>query len=357
MAKYLFVAVVATILFLNGCSPKEGSDKFDRTALLTNLGNNLIVPAHQQFGTAVADLKAKKDAFIGNPSSVTLDSLKVVFLLAYTSYAKVETYSFTSSGDIRNLNVFTTDTAKINSNISTGIYNLSTADNIKAKGFPAIDYLLYSRSENEIINLFTADGQATNRKQYLSDITNEIEAVAAGAAAAGSNDLPQFIAASGTDIGSSVGMLVNDLSFQVERCRRERVGNALGYIGIISSGTINPYLVEAYFASYSKELLAEHVRQLKLLYEGGTGTGFDDYLEYLNAEYNGQPLAPAISGQFDLIIQKAEQIPVDFQTALVTNKPEMESLFLELKKLTVMLKVDMSSQLGVIINYSDNDGD
>ena len=350
-------AAVALLLLLGGCKPNDGGDKFDRTAMLTNLGNNIVLPAHQQFSASATALKAKKDSFIGNPSSVTLDSLKSAFLAAYTSYMAVETYSFTASGELRNLNVFATDTAQVNSNIVAGTYDLNTANNIRAKGFPAIDYLLFGRSSSEIINLFSVDANAANRKQYLTDLTTEIETTASGAAIAWNNSLPQFINASGTDVGSSAGMLVNDLSFASERCRRERVGNSLGYIGVISSGNIAPDLVEAHNSAYSKELLAENLRQLKTLYEGGSGSGFDDYLIYLNAEYNGQPLAPAISNQFDLVIQKAEIIPVNYSTALTTNRPDMESLFLELKKLTVMLKVDMSSQLGVIINYSDNDGD
>ncbi len=356
MLKYIS-ASAALLFLLNGCKPKDGGDKFDRTAMLTNLGNNIIVPANQEFSASAAALKIKKNSFTGNPSLATLDSLKTAFLSAYTSYMKVETYSFTASGEIRNLNVFVTDTIQINANIYTGTYNLSAANNIQAKGFPALDYLLFSRSSNEIINLFTTDVNSAKRIRYLNDITNEITTTASGADVAWNNSIAQFISASGTDIGSSVGMLVNDLSFSSERCRRERVGNSLGYIGVISSGNIAPDLVEAYHSAYSKELLAENLRQLKTLYEGGTGTGFDDYLTYLNAEYNGQPLAPAISNQFDLVIQKTEAIPVGFSTALTTNKPEMESLFLELKKLVVMLKVDMSSQLGVIINYSDNDGD
>ena len=153
--KYIHAAAVLLIL-LSGCKPKDGGDKFDRTAILTNLGNNIILPAHQAFSASAAELELKKDSFTANPSSVTLDSLKAAFLSAYTSYMKVETYSFTASGEIRNMNVFVTDTAQINTNISTGAYNLSAANNIQAKGFPAIDYLLFSRSSNEIINLFTS---------------------------------------------------------------------------------------------------------------------------------------------------------------------------------------------------------
>lgn len=357
MLKNICPALVVLLILLNGCKPGNGGDKFDRSGMLTNVGNNVIVPAHQQFAEAANTFKQQKDSFILNPSVASLDSLKEAFLIAYTAFIKVETYSFTPSGELRNINVFVTDTTQINANILSGVYDLNAANNISAKGFPALDYLLFSRNSNEIVNLFTTDVNAAKRVQYLNDICNEVETVAASSVTAWTDFLPQFISASGTDAGSSVGMLVNDISFQSERCRRDRVGNSLGYIGFISSGNTDAHLLEGYYATYSKELLLSGLGALKDLYEGGTATGFDDYLTYLNADYNGQPLAPAISAQFDLVIQKAQNVPVDFSTALSTNKPEMESLFLELKKLTVMLKVDMSSQLGVIINYSDNDGD
>jgi predicted lipoprotein len=356
MQKYSGLFFVLMLL-LNGCKPKDGGDKFDRAAMLTNLGNNVIIPAHQNMQVLAITLKQKKDAFVVNPSSTSLDSLKVAFKAAYLAYQAVETYSFTPSANVRYLNVFATDTNQINNNIATGSYDLTAANNIKAKGFPAIDYLLFSRSQSEILNLFTALPLATNRKQYLNDITNDIESIANEAATGWSNYLSQFISAAGTDVGSSVGMLVNDLSFESEKCRRERVGNALGYVGPVSSGSLAPETLEGYFSATSKELLVKNLQSLKLVYEGGTGSGFDDYLTYLNADYNGQPLATALSAQFDLVLQKAQAVPVDYATAVTTNRPDMESLFLELKKLTVMLKVDMSSQLGVIINYTDNDGD
>lgn len=356
MQKFLGLTAVLFVL-LTGCKPKDGGDKFDRTGMLTNIGNNIVLPAHQQMQIAAVDLKSKKDAFIANPTNTTLDSLKAAFVIAYVAYMPIEVYSFTPSAEVRNLNIFATDTNQVKSNILSGAYDLNAANNIQAKGFPAIDYLLFSATSNEVINLFTADVNAANRKLYLNDIINDVETVATNAVTGWNNYLRQFIAAAGTDVGSSVGMLTNDISFESERCRRDRVGSALGYIGLISSGTVAPSLLEATNSNYSKELLVKNLQSLKSLYEGGTGAGFDDYLTYLNADYNGQPLAAAISAQFDLVIQKAQGIPVDYKTALTTNKPELESLFLELKKLTVMLKVDMSSQLGVIINYTDNDGD
>lgn len=352
MSKYICVAVVLMVL-VTGCKHKD-SDKFNQEAMLTNIGNNIIVPAHQQFSTAAGILKQEKDAFISNPSIATLDALKLAFLSAYENYMSVETFSFNASGYIRNLNAFATDTAQINSNIASGSYNLDAAINIRAKGFPAADYLLYCRTGNEVVALFTSEG---SRRQYLNDIVNEIEMTANSAKNSWANYATEFTKATGTDIGSSVSMLVNDIAFETEKCRRERVGNSLGYAGFISSGVVNPNVLECYYGKHSKKLLLRNLSELKKLYEGGNETGFDDYLQYMNADYNGEPLSSAISSQFDLCTQKVEAIPVDFGAALTTNKPDMESLFLELKKLTVMLKVDMSSQLGVVINYSDNDGD
>lgn len=352
--KNISVAVLLSIT-LYGCKP-EKKDGYDQGVMLSNLANNVIIPAHQQFSNTAATLQLKSDAFTANPTEQGLIDLKLAFLATYEAYMAVETFDFSPSAGIRNLNVFATDSDQINTNITSGTYNLDAAINIGAKGFPAIDYLLYRQENADIVSAFTGSG-AVNRRKYLSDLTNEINTMAGSALSGWNSYVSTFTSATGTDIGSSVGMLVNDIAFETEKCRRERVGNSLGYVGFISSGTIHPRLLEGFNAKHSKELLITNLQQLKVLYEGSTGQGFDDYLANLNADYYGEPLASAISNQFELAIAKANAVSGDFTTALSTNKPQMEELFLELKKLTVMLKVDMSSQLGVVINYSDNDGD
>ncbi len=356
--RHHFVVLVCILLVISGCHPKN-KDQFDRTSLLTNLGNNIIVPAYQNFNATVLVLKQKGDAFAASPSLTSLDSLKQAYLASYLSFQAVEAYDFSASHDLRTaLNSFPADTAQMKSNILSGSYDFNTVNNLRAKGFPAIDYLLFATSAQEVVSLFTTDANAPNRKQYLNDVMSEITSKSNAASSEWSSTfIGTFIAASGMDVGSSVGMLVNDMSFEMERNRRERVGNSLGYVGSLSSGVLSPYSVEAYYSGYSKELLIENLQQSKTLYTGAAGNGFDDYLDYLNATYYNDPLSTSISHQFDVVIQAAQDVQGNFSDALVNDKPTMETLFLELKKLTVMLKVDMSSQLGVVINYSDNDGD
>ncbi|HLP18942.1 MAG TPA: imelysin family protein [Chitinophagales bacterium] len=349
---------VLILLAAQGCVEKN-KDNFDRTAMLSNLGNSIIAPAYTTLAANTLALQNQANTFIAAPGVASLDSLKQSYINAYVKYQAVEIYDFTPSQYMRNsFNSFPADTNQINNNIVTGVYDLSTANNVQAKGFPALDYLLYSKTAAEVVALFATDVNAAKRKQYLADIVSELNTKAAAASAGWSGDyLNTFIQASGTDVGSSTGMLVNDLSMELERNRRERVGNSLGYVGIVSGGAISPYSLEAFYAAYSKELLIENLQQMKILYQGGTGTGFDDYLNQIGADYNGTPLATEITNQFDKTILAAQNIPVDFATALTTNKPQMETLFLEIKRLVVLVKVDMSSNLGVVINYADNDGD
>lgn len=341
------------LLFFSACVNKK-KDDFNRTALLNNAYSNIILPGYNNFQTSATAFKGAADAFLLSPDAAKLDSVKAAFLVAYKNFQEVEVYDFTPSADLRNaLNSFPADTQQISSNILSGSYNLNAVNNIRAKGLPAIDYLLFAKTANEVV----ADFSSTNRKQYLADLVNEINTKATEAAANWATFQTTFVNASGTDVGSSVGMLVNDMSFEMERNRRERVGNALGYIGVILGGNIAPDALEAYYSNYSKELLIENLQQLKTLYEGGSGIGFDDYLNHLGADYNGTPLSTEISNQFNKTTLAAQNVPVDFSAALISHNSEMQTLFLELKKLVVLLKVDMSSQLGVIINYSDNDGD
>lgn len=350
----LTMVMVGLSVFVQSCVEKK-KDDFNRTAMLINIAENVIIPQYQQADAAVSALQNAALAFNANPDAQKLDSLKAAFNAAYKSYMGVEAYDFSASQDMRGLlNNFPPDTNQINNNAATGSYDLNTANNLRAKGFPALDYLLYGHGSAEVVNNFSSP----TYKQYLADIVSEIKSKTNTAVSEWTGNYKNtFINASGTDIGSSTGQLVNDISFAAERCRRERVGNSLGYVGLVSGGNIAPQLLEAFYSNQSKELLIEQLQQLKKLYEGNGGIGPDDYLEQVGADYNGTPLHTEISNQFDKAIQAAHTVPVAYTAALSSHKPEMEALFLELKKLVVLLKVDMSSNLGVIITYSDNDGD
>ncbi len=355
MNKLFTISLLLFFIFsLPSC--KEKKEDFDRKPLLENIGNNVIIPSYKSAHEKALALKVAIADFNNWPDPQKLPALRATFKEAYLAWQAVETYEFGKGiAQAASLNSFPTDSAKIRNNALKGNYNLQAATNLSAKGFPALDFILFSISDNDLINLIIDFPTA---KQYLQDIADDISAnITATYDNWNTSHINTFISATGLDIGGSIGILCNSWAQMTERSRRERVGNSLGYVGLISTGTINSKLLEGFYANQSKELVIANLQAGKNLFTGGEGVGFDDYPQVKEATFQGVPLNVEISNQYDKCIAAANAVSTDFKTALLNDKPKMETLFLELKKLTVLIKVDMASAIGVTINYTDNDGD
>lgn len=368
MKKVEIVVVLFVSLFIViSCKDKKKDDlttEFDRRAMLDNMSNNLIVPGYSSLFSKVTILKNTSETFTNSPSEFNLQDLQSKFKEAYLVWQSMEVYEFGPASDMvlrSSVNSFPTDTATIKSNITSGNYDLDVSGNIRAKGFPALEFLLFGIGQNNtaIVAKYVSDSEAANRRAYLTNVlTNMYNRINNVNSSWGGTYASTFINNAGTDLGSSVSFLVNNMSMSLESVRRERIGTPLGYVGLVSTGVVSPKLQEAYYSNYSKELILENLRKTKDLFNGGTGQGFDDYLNKINAKFeNGNPLSSEINAQFDLAIAAVNALNPDLTSALTNDNQKVEATFLEVKKLVVLIKLDMASQLGVVINYSDNDGD
>ena len=364
VAKSILLILIVVASF--SCNKKKNDDPsndFDRGLLLNNIASTKIVPGYNSLNSKIATLKEASDLFIATPDETKLADLQDKFKLAYLSWQSMEVYEFGPASDVilkTSVNSFPTVVATINNNISSGVYDLDVPGNITAKGFPALDYLLFGVGANPaaIVVLYTTDPDASKRKLYLSDVINNLETRVKHV----KNNWPiyysTFTTNTSTDVGSSIGFLVNNMSMSLESVRRERIGNSLGYVGLVSTGIISPELQEAYYSNYSKQLMLQYLMDSKELFNGGTGLGFDDYLNAVDAKYDdGSLLSDQINLQYNKAISAVQALNPDYTTALNNNVPKVETAFLEVKKLIVLIKLDMASQLGVVINYTDNDGD
>lgn len=342
------------LLSLNACN--NNKNDFDRKPFLENMGNNVIIPAYKQAHEKAQILKTAIADFTTAPDAAKLQTAKNAFKETYLAWQHIEFFDFGKAvGLALSINNFPTDTAKISTNIATGTYNLNQAGNVSAKGFPALDFLLFSKDETSTINDVNNTQYA---KQYWNDVANDISTnIASVYDDWNTAYLNTFVSATGLDMGSSTSILCNAWAEYTERTRRERVGNALGYIGLVGSGNINPKFLEGFYSDFSKELLVANLEAGKDIFTGKGGASFKDFPQLADAEFQGTPLSDEIGNQYDKCIAATLAISSDFKTALVSENVKMEALFLELKKLTVLVKVDLSSVVGVTINYVDNDGD
>lgn len=366
---------IFTMFLTAACGEDDGGpsdkDNFDQKGFLTHIGGALILPAYLDLSEATAELDAAIAAFGESPTSETLAAARSALLDARLSFQHSTPYQFGPAetlGLASDLNVFPVDKLKIERNIESGSYNLEALSNNDAKGFPALGYLLYgeNKSEEELITGFLAD---SNRLVYLLDVAGLTKATALEVYQAWSPEAGNYLAeftsddALGADAGSSLGKLVNALNLSFERNTRDaKIGIPAG---IRSLGIIIPEATEAYYAGYSTQLATANIEAFQMLFfgktkEGADGLGLDDYLEAREAKTTSgtsQPLSEAIKGQFEIVFNALNQLEDPLSEQIVTNNEPVQQAFGQMQQLTVLLKTDMASALGVVISYQDNDGD
>ena len=348
---------------------KIDTDKppFDREVMLENIGNNIIIPNYNVLLTNLQSLKQSTDLFTAAPDAARLDECRSAFLSSYKAWQHCSAIEIGPAEQklLRaNVNTFPTDTTKINHNIQSGKYNLLAASNLTAKGFPAIDFLLFHPSSTAgIISQFTNAENAVKRKQYLNTLVSELVGLVTAVnnqwKATGGNYIKTFTTSLGNDAGSSIGVLVNQLNYDYEILKTNKLAIPFGKKSL---GTPYPEKVEGYYCGKSMDLIKEHLKAIECLYlgknsEGQDKTGLDDYLIHLNAKHNDKSLDNAIKEQFGSIKNAAAVVPDPLPSAILNNASEVNSAYIEVQKGVVLLKADMPSALGVLITYQDNDGD
>jgi predicted lipoprotein len=347
--------------------PEPESD-FDRKAMLENIGNMIIIPGYENLNNKVVQLDSAVVVFNASPDLSNLSALQNAFKGAYMAWQKVSVFEFGPAEQAllrTNTNTFPTDTAQIITNVNSGSYNLSLVSNIDAKGFPAIDYLLFGIGSDNvaILNKYVADAGAAERKTYLHDVVNEIKLnvnnVYNGWKASGGNYISTFVSAMGTDVGSSIGYLVNQLNYDFESLKNYKIGIPLGKKTL---GTPLPEKTEAHYSGISVQLASAHLKAIEGIYLGRKydetdGAGLDEYLVYLKSQYNSGLLSDAIKNQLSTAATKLDAVPDPLSETILNNAAVVDAAYMELQKQVVLFKTDMPSALGVLITYQDNDGD
>ncbi|MGB3947217.1 MAG: imelysin family protein [Bacteroidia bacterium] len=368
---YLQLLLLCIVFVFVACKKKENEeptpdDDFDKSGMLTNIGSGIIVSSYQSLKIKVTSLDSASMVFTSNSTTTNLLALREAFKQAYLAWQSVSVFEFGPAENAllrTNSNTFPTDTAQVMINIHSGNYDLSAINNIDAKGFPAIDYLLYSSDTSQLISLYTSDTYASNRKSYLNSLINELKinvnTVYTAWSASGGNYLATFTSSLGSDVGSSLGYIVNQLNYDFETLKNYKIGIPLGKKTL---GTPLPDKVEGYYAKNSVELAVAQLKAIQNLYlgkntQGVDGVGLDDYLIHVKAQYNGGLLSDAIKAQLNIAIPKLESIPSPLAETIVSNPTIVDAAYTELQKLVVLFKTDMPSALGVLITYQDNDGD
>ena len=328
---------------------------------LSNVAVNIIIPAYQQLATASASLDVSATAFTSTPNLSSLLAVQSDFKAAYEAWAGVSELEFGPATDAflttHFINSFPTDTVTIRSNIHGAVYAIDGLGNFAAQGLPAVDYLLFANGNNAVLNRFLTDANAAGAKDYLLALTASIRKKAAAVAkawpASGGNYLATFVKGTGTDAGSSLSLLVNAyvLDFDIN-LQNFKFGIPIGLYGP-SVLPKSPAKVEAYYSGFSVDLLLSQTKSFQHIY----GSFLQQKVAAAAVQKGGQDLSVVIAGEWTALSAAFQALPVPLSDAIVASDPSVMNAYTEIRKTTVLLKVDMSSALGIKISFQDDDGD
>ncbi|RTZ02268.1 iron-regulated protein A precursor [Flavobacterium bomense] len=371
MKKILLVLSFVAVFL--ACSSNDGEnntdgDNFDRKALLTNWADNIIVPSYVNYQAKVQILVTSTNTFVATPTEANLQILRTSWLEAYKAYQYISMYNLGKAEEI-NLNMasntYPTNTIGIESNISSGTYNLELLSQFDKQGFPALDYLVNGLGANDasIVGFYATNANAANYKQYLTVVVSKLK-TNADAVVINWNSVfrNSYIANNGTSVSSSVNKTTNLFVKNLEK--DIRTGKLGIPAGVFSSGAKFPEKVEGYYKNdISKELLNVSIKAQQDFFNGKhfnsttTGEGLKTYLDFLNAIRNNQKLSDIINNQFATIYTVNNSLNNSFSQQVNTDNSKMIAAYDALQQNVIYTKLDMMQALNITIDYVDGDGD
>ncbi|MFD0764341.1 imelysin family protein [Mucilaginibacter lutimaris] len=355
----IFLGITAFAIGFAACSKSDSSankpdpteNGFDKTAMLTNYADNLIIPAYTNLQTQLGVFETAVNSFMATPTFANQQALKTVFKDTYLKFEHVSVNQFgpAEAALYTNFtNTFPTDSAAIEGNITRGTYNLTANSTIGQQGFPALDYVLFSPFH---LNDFSGPN-AANRKKYVQDLVARLKTLTGNVLTGWQNTYrASFIGNTRSDSGSPIAFLINQFAFEMDQLKGPRIGWPFGKQ---SAGTMFPNNSEGFNAGISVALATENLVSLKAMFNGnGSGKGMSDYLIALKKD----KLSSDVMTQFDKAINALKAVPDPYATAMSVNKTQIEAAYREIQILLTLIKTDVASATGVRITYQDTDGD
>lgn len=360
----------AISLSVFSCKDKEDEnspDNFDREALLSNLSTNYILPAYQGFSNETSILYTLVSTFVSTPNETNLTNCQDQLKQCMLSWQSVSMLEFGPAEDITfktQVNLYPADTSEIQTHISSGSYDLTLTENFDSKGLQALDFMLFlpNKTNAQRVDYYL---NTSNASSFLLAVTSDLKNLSADIYSDWSGGYSTtFVNDNESNAqGSSVSNLVNALSMHYETyMRKGKVGIPLGVFNGFTQDAL-PGHCEAYYSSYSNELLKESVLSLQKLMNGTgfstgvNGVGLDDYMDFVEAKNDDQDLSVVINNQLDVVVADINSLSATMSDEVVNNSTTVHTLYSDMQQLVPLIKVDLTSALGVLITYQDNDGD
>ena len=370
----ILISISILSIFIISCSSSSDDEQstipeFDRSAVLINYADNIILPRLNNFKSSVDYLKESGDAYVDSPDLTTYTELHNSWLEAYINWQYVEMFNIGKAEEIMffsKTNTYPVNEGRIQENINNQKTDLSNPNDWSCQGFPGLDYMIHgiANTENEIINQYI---QNPLNGKYLKVVLNELN---------NNTDLVlndwntyrnTFVNSIENTATSAFNMLTNDFVYYFEKGLRT---NKIGIPSGVFSNNPLSNKVEAYYSSkngiedVSRDLIENALNAVDLVFQGKSsnqspvGPSFKTYLDFIKANnVSADDIGSIVVNKIQTANQKILDLNKNFINQVENDNGKMLAAFDALQTIVVNLKTDMLSLFNVAVDYTDADGD
>ena len=370
----IFISISILSIFIISCSSSSDDEQstipdFDRSMVLKNYADNIIIPRLNNFKSSVDYLKESGDAYVDSPDITTYTELHNSWLEAYINWQYVEMFNIGKAEEIMffsKTNTYPVNEGRIQENINNQKTDLSNPNDWSCQGFPGLDYMIHgiANTENEIINQYI---QNPLNGKYLKVVLNELN---------NNTDLVlddwntyrnTFVNSIENTATSAFNMLTNDFVYYFEKGLRT---NKIGIPSGVFSNNPLSNKVEAYYSSkngiedVSRDLIENALNAVDLVFQGKSsnqspvGPSFKTYLDFIKANnVSADDIGSIVVNKIQTANQKILDLNKNFINQVENDNGKMLAAFDALQTIVVNLKTDMLSLFNVAVDYTDADGD
>ena len=370
----ILISISILSIFIISCSSSSDDEQstipeFDRSAVLINYADNIILPRLNNFKSSVDYLKESGDAYVDSPDITTYTELHNSWLEAYINWQYVEMFNIGKAEEIMffsKTNTYPVNEGRIQENINNEKTDLSNPNDWSCQGFPGLDYMIHgiADSENEIINQYI---QNPLNGKYLKVVINELNDNTDLVLNDWNTYRNTFVNSVENTATSAFNMLTNDFVYYFEKGLRT---NKIGIPSGVFSNNPLSNKVESYYSSkngiedVSRDLIENALNAVDLVFQGKSsnqspvGPSFKTYLDFIKANnVSADDIGSIVVNKIQTANQKILDLNKNFINQVENDNSKMLAAFDALQTIVVNLKTDMLSLFNVAVDYTDADGD
>jgi predicted lipoprotein len=345
-----------SILVFFACSKEKQPEPTisDRQLVIQSIGNAVIIRSFLDLQNSINALDEFADSYVYDSTNTQkLLILRREWTNAVIAWKLSSIFMQGKFGnDIKSSKLYVpANTEAIEHVISTNIPQfdpayMQTLDETST-GLAAIEYLIFGTNHDNAESVILAfKDTGTRRGAYLralcQDLKRQSDQLLYDWSIAGNGYINNFMAASGPERNSSLGVLTDNIISILSVIKDDRIGTPLG----VNNGAPNPGQVESKYGGASITFIRAELQSVQQIFTGMRTTAFGVkalywLLDQADTKFGDVKLSAAIEAQFADIFLKIDLIEIPLEQAIVTSPQQVADVYESIEKLQMLIQQNM----------------